>query len=167
MVLIQLDVVAELGLPVFTLDKPELVDVAISFSKGNITRNKHSLVQYCEIQPYSPDSVFHSKLIHAVICPGLCMPLIFGLLFLELNDVVCDHKKCACILCNKNLNYNLLTPVKRQETAQPKMKLRKQLLVNKVIKETVLYTPPLHSPTLSGQTPLILKKIGLLCQFDL
>ena len=43
------------------------------------------------------------------------MPVIFGLPFLEINDIVSDHKNCACIVRNKNINYNLLKPVQRQD----------------------------------------------------
>lgn len=115
MVLIRPDTVAELGLPIFELKEPEEVDIAISFSKAGIERKKKSLVQYVKIRPFSSDSVFHSRLVHAVICPGLCMPLIFGLPFLEINDVICDHKNHACLVRDKNLNYNLLQPIKRQD----------------------------------------------------
>jgi hypothetical protein len=86
MVLIRPDVVEELGLPIFALKQPENVDVAISFSKSGITREKHSLVHYVKIRAFSPDSVFQSRVVHAVLCPGLCMPIIFGLPFLEVND---------------------------------------------------------------------------------
>ena len=92
MVLICPEVTKELSLSIFALDQPEEVDIAILFSKSSgITCQKHSLVQYVKICPFSPDSIFHSCTIHAVICPGLCMPIIFGLPFLKINDVVCDH----------------------------------------------------------------------------
>jgi hypothetical protein len=58
MVLIQPDIVKELGLPVFTLEQPEKVDVAISFSKSGIARKKHFLVQYVKLHPCSPDYIF-------------------------------------------------------------------------------------------------------------
>ena len=61
MVLIQPNVVEELGLPVFSLDQPEDVDVAILFSKAGITHKKHSLVHYVKIHPFSGDSTFHSQ----------------------------------------------------------------------------------------------------------
>ena len=66
------------------------------------------------------------------------MPLIFGLPFLELNDIVCDHKRCACIVQHKKLNYNLLMPIKRQEPMKPKVTLCKQLLQNKTYKKETL-----------------------------
>ena len=138
MVLIRPDIVDLLGLEIFTLDQPEVVDVAISFSKSGIERKKCSLVQYVKLRPSSPDSVFHSRLVHAVICSGLCMPIIFGLPFLELNDIICDHKNRACIVRDKNLNYNLLKPLVRIEPPPPKLKLRDQILKNKSYKRDTL-----------------------------
>ena len=138
MVLIWPDVVEQLGLPIFSLDQPEEVDVAISFSKAGITHEKCSLVHYVKICPFSSDSVFHSWLILAVVCLGLCMPFIFGLPFLELNDVVCDHKRWLCIVQHKNFNYNFLDPVKRQELCPPKLRLKDQLLRNKAYKSDTL-----------------------------
>ena len=138
MVLIRPDVVKELGLPVFTLPEPEDVEVAISFSKAGVTRKKQSLVQYVKIRPSSPDSVFHSRLLHAIICPGLCMPLIFGLPFLVINDVLCDHKERACIVRDRKLNYNLLKPITREKPPAPKLKLRDLLLQNKARKAETL-----------------------------
>ena len=138
MVLIRPDLVAELGLPILTLKQPEEVDVAISFSKSGINRKKTSLVHYVKLRPFSTDSVFHSRLVHAVICPGLCMPIIFGLPFLELNDVICDHKNRTCIVRDRQLNYNLLKPFQRTEPPPPKLKLREQLLRNKSLKRDTL-----------------------------
>ena len=138
MVLIHPDVIKELGLPIFALKEPEIVDVAISFSKSGITRKKHSLVHYVKLRPSSSDSIFHSRLVHAVICPGLCMPVILGLPFLEVNDILCDHKHRACIVRDKNLNYNLLKPVHRQDSPAPKLKLREQILRSKKQKSDTL-----------------------------
>lgn len=122
MVLIHPNTVKTLGLPLLTLEQPEEVDVAISFSKAGITRDKKSLVHYVELHPSSPDSVFCSHLVYAVVCPGLCMPLIFGLPSLEVNDIICDHKRRTCIVKYKNLNYNLLQPVLRVPPSPPKLK---------------------------------------------
>ena len=66
------------------------------------------------------------------------MPIIFGLPFLEINDIICDHKNRMCIVRDKNLNYNLLTPLKRKEPPPPKLKLREQLLRNKSFKSDTL-----------------------------
>ena len=123
MVLIRPDVVAQLGLPVFTLDQPETVDIAIFFSKAGINRSKRSLVQYVKIWPFSSDSIFHSRVVHTVICPGLCMPLIFSLPFLKLNDVICDHKQQMCIVKDKDLNYNLLHSIVQQKEIPKQLKL--------------------------------------------
>ena len=138
MVLIRPDTVEELGLETFSLKQPELVDVAISFSKSGIQRKKRSLVNYVKLRPSSPDSVFQSRLLYAVVCPGLCMPLIFGLPFLELNDIICDHKNRACVVRDKKLNYNLLKPIIRCDPPPPRLKLRDQILRNKTFKRETL-----------------------------
>ena len=139
MVLIRPDIVEKLGLPIFALKEPETVDVAISFSKSGFSREEQSLVNYVKLCPFSTDSVFQSRVIHAVICPGLCMPVIFGLPFLEINDILCDHKHRACIVQDKNLNYNLLQPIKHTDPPPTKLGLKDQLLRNKKLKaETLL-----------------------------
>ena len=78
MVLIRPDIIHELGLDMFTLDQPEQVNIAISFSKSGIIRNNQSLVQYVKIHPFSKDSMSKSCLLHAVVCLCLCMPLILA-----------------------------------------------------------------------------------------
>ena len=139
MVLIHPNIIMELGLPIFNLEQTENVDVAISFSKTGITQKKHSLKKYCKIRPFSPNSIFHLKLVHAVICPQLCMPLIFRLPFLEINDVICDHKWCACIVWDKKLNYNLLAPKKKLETPPPEKTLLEEVQQNKIYKKENLW----------------------------
>ena len=66
------------------------------------------------------------------------MPVIFGLPFLEVNDIICDHRNRACIVRDKNLNYNLLKPIQRQDPSPPKLKLRDQILRNKSFKARTL-----------------------------
>ena len=66
------------------------------------------------------------------------MPIIFGLPFLEINDIICDHKNRACIVRDKNLNYNLLKPIERKAPPPPKLRLRDQLLRNKKFKAETL-----------------------------
>jgi hypothetical protein len=131
MVLIHPNLVEQLGLQIFTLKQPEEVDVAISFLKTGIAYKRNSLVNYVKLHPYSHDSICHSHQLHAVICPGLCMPLIFGLPFLELNDVTCDHKNNECIVQDKNLNYNLLKPIMRQPTPPPKTQTTRTAIARK------------------------------------
>ena len=99
---------------------------------------KHSLVHYVKLRPSSSDSIFQSHLVHAVICPRLCMPVILGLPFLEVNDILCDHKHRACIVQDKNLNYNLLKPVQQRDSPAPKLKLREQILRYKKQKSDTL-----------------------------
>ena len=111
MVLIRPEIVEELGLPIFALKEPEIVDVAISFSETGLSITQKTLVHYVKLRASSSDSIFQLRVVHAVVCPGLCMPVVFGLPFLEINDIICDHKNRACIVRDKNLNYNLLKPL--------------------------------------------------------
>ena len=138
MVLIRPEIVEELGLPIFALKEPEIVDVAISFSETGLSRSKKTLVHYVKLRASSSDSIFQSRVVHAVVCPGLCMPVVFGLPFLEINDIICDHKNRACIVRDRNLNYNLLKPLERREPPPPKLKLREQILRNKKFKAETL-----------------------------
>ena len=104
MVLICPELVAKLNLCIFLLHKPEVVDVAISTT----TKKEITLSSYIKICATSLDGQWTSHTVYAVITPGLCMPIIFGLPFLEINSIVCDHKEQACI--DKKTNYNLLHP---------------------------------------------------------
>ena len=66
------------------------------------------------------------------------MPLIFGLPFLGINDVICDHKRRTCIIKDRKLNYNLLIPHVKQEPPPQKLKLCDQLLQFKAFKKDTL-----------------------------
>lgn len=117
------------------------------------------MTHFVKLCPSSVDSVFRSCLIHAVVCPGLCMPLIFGLPFLEVNEIVCDHKRHLCIIQYKKLNYNLLNPPKVVPPPPPKLKLCDQLLKFKAIKKDVLRElltiyPKIWQPLLLPDAPL-------------
>jgi hypothetical protein len=67
------------------------------------------------------------------------MPLILGLPFLEINDIICDHKRRACLVRDKKLNYNLLQPLQRKAPLPPKLKLREEINLNKKFKSDILY----------------------------
>ena len=101
MVLIWPELVAKLNLHIFPLHKPETVDVAISTT----TKKEIMLSSYVKIRTTSLDGQWTSHTVYAVIAPGLCMPILYGLPFLELNSIVCDHKEQACI--DKKTNYTL------------------------------------------------------------
>ena len=77
MVFIQPNLVKRLNLPVLPLPKPEYINVALE------AQGPTSLAHYIELSLCSCDKVFHSKVLHTVISPKLCMPLIFGFSLLE------------------------------------------------------------------------------------
>ena len=89
MVLICPELVAKMNLHIFPLHKPEVVDVAISTT----TKKEITLSSYIKICATSLDGQWTSRTVYAVIAPELCMPIIFGLPFLEINSIVCDHKE--------------------------------------------------------------------------
>ena len=105
-VLIHPELVEQLHLPVYTLETPEEVDVAIDTSCKK--KKKQILSSFVILQLTSPDNMFVAKPVRALITPGLCMPVILGLPWLEHNQIVCDHADRACIV--KDLNYDLLHP---------------------------------------------------------
>jgi hypothetical protein len=75
MVLIRPKTVSLLGLPLYTLPTPETIDVAISSSSSVPTL----LTQYVKLKVTSLDGQWMSRTIFAVVAPGLCMPIILGL----------------------------------------------------------------------------------------
>jgi hypothetical protein len=71
MVLIRPDIITRLALPTFPLENPEQVNIAMG------TPNQiEKLTHFAIIEPTSLDSLFISHHVHAVIAPGLCMPII-------------------------------------------------------------------------------------------
>jgi hypothetical protein len=66
-------------------------------------------MHYVVIEPTSLNGIFTSHRIHAVIAPGLCMPIILGLPFLTSNNIVCDYAERTCTATKTNPPYNLLT----------------------------------------------------------
>ena len=103
MVLIRPDLVARLNLSSHPLEKPEKVNVALG-SAEQITQLTH----YTIICPTSLDSCFRSRPLHAVIAPGLCMPLILGLPFLTTNRITCNYADRTCLINTMTPPYNLL-----------------------------------------------------------
>lgn len=66
------------------------------------------LTQYCRLSIQSPDAIWHSHVINAVICPQLHMDLILGLKFLIKNKIVVDAELWTIIA--KDAGYDLLNP---------------------------------------------------------
>lgn len=84
----------------------------------------------------STDNVWTSRVVYTVITPGLCMPIILGLPFLETNNIVCDHANQSCI--DKVSSYNLLNPVKVFPPPPPRMKAKDQIKFTKLAKKLTL-----------------------------
>lgn len=133
-VLIRPQLVEKLGLAVFPLDEPEEVDVAIDSSCK--TKEKQILSSYVILRVSSLDQTFVAKPVRALVTPGLCMPVILGLPWLEHNKIVCDHADRSCIV--KDLSYDLLHPPPIAPPRGPKLKLKQQLAANRQQKKIAL-----------------------------
>ena len=133
-VLIRPEVVQKLGLPVYQLDKPESIDVAIDSS--NKAKKPQELSEYVLLAVSSLDHAFHAKTVRALVTPGLCMPVILGLPWLEDNKIVCDHSDRSCYV--KTTGYNLLHPPKISPPPPPRPKLKAQIKENKELKKRAL-----------------------------
>ena len=121
MVLICPETVKQLGLPTFPLPNTEEVDVAISSAQST----RKTLSHFVKFKATLLDGLWTSCTVIAIVAPGLCMPIIFGLPFLEFNNIVCDHALCACI--HKKAGYNLLHPVIPDSPPRPRPKLKEHL----------------------------------------
>ena len=104
-VLIRPEVADELRLQRHPLKKPEIVSVAIEDGKK---KKKMTLYHFVKFTVTSTDNVWTSKIIHALVAPGLCMPIILGLPFLIHNDIITDHAERSCV--DKKTGYNFLNP---------------------------------------------------------
>ena len=127
------EVADELHLKCHLLKVPETVSVAIKDGKK---KKKMTLYYYVKFSVTSLDNVWTSKTIHAIIAPGLCMPVVLGLPFLIHNDIVTDHMEHSCI--DKKTGYNFLNP----KPVIPPPPLRKraidQIKFTKSMKKAVL-----------------------------
>ena len=68
-----------------------------------------SLTEYCKVHLQSPDAVWKSKVVNAVICPILQTEIILGLDFLAKNRIVVDAELRTMIA--KGKGYDLLNPL--------------------------------------------------------
>ena len=109
MVLIHPDVATRLALPKLPLSNPEQVNVALGTSQ-----KIEKLTHYVILEPSSLDGLFSSHPLHAVIAPGLCMPMILGLPFLTVNKIVCNYAVRQCMATENEPPYNLLSKNKSQ-----------------------------------------------------
>jgi len=133
LVLICPELVAELGLKMYRLWVPEIIDVAL---KNSDAKQKCELFDYIKISFTSLDSIWTSRKAKAIIAPGLCAPVILGFPFLQHNSIVTDHANRSCI--DKKTNYDLLNPPPCLPPPPPKPRLREQIKNTKLDKKLAL-----------------------------
>jgi len=78
------------------------------FTKKNDTMTPLVLTQYCRLSIQSPDALWHSHIINAIICPELHTNLTLGLDFLMKNKIVVDAELWTVVA--KESGYDLLNP---------------------------------------------------------
>lgn len=103
MVLIRPNLVTRLNSASHPLEKAEQVNVTLG-SADQITQLTHFVI----ISLSSLDLCFRLKPLHAIIAPGLCMPIILGLPFLCINRIVCNYTERTCLVTTMIPQYNLL-----------------------------------------------------------
>ena len=119
-----------------------------------------TLHHFVKLLVISLNNVCTSKTVHAIITPGLCMPVILGLPFLIHNNIVTDHKACSCI-DKKKTGYNLLNPAPILPPLPPHMCVKEQIKFMKAAKKLTLdklksvcqRCNTFHSPTDSPRNP--------------
>ena len=89
-----------------------------------------SLLPHPQKKPFSFKATSLGRLwtsctVITIIAPGLCMPIVFGLSFLEFNNIIADHSLHSCI--HKRSGYNLINPVIPLPKPPPKPKLKEKL----------------------------------------
>ena len=133
LVLIHPEVPDELQLQHHPLKKPEIVSVAIEDGKK---KKKMTLYHFVKFTVMSTDNIWTSKVIYALVAPGLCMPIILGLLFLIHNNIVTDHAEHSCV--DKKTGYNFLNPAPVSPPPPPRMQAKEQIKFTKAAKKEVL-----------------------------
>ena len=132
LILIRPELIEQLGLKTYKLNKPEFVDVTFNNQK----RSKTKLYNYVKLSLISLDCTWTSRSVKALITPGLCVPIILRLPWLEHNVIVIDHTAHTCI--DKINSYDLLNPPPVLPPLPPKPKLCKQIKLTKADKKLVL-----------------------------
>ena len=132
LVLIHPEVANELHLQCHPLKTPKIVSVAIEDGKK---KKKKTLYNYVKFTIMSTDNFWILKVIHALVAPGLCMPIILGLPFLVHNDIVTNHAERSCV--DKKTGYNFLNPAPVSPPPPPHMHAKEQIKFTKVAKKEV------------------------------
>jgi hypothetical protein len=112
LVLIRPETVADLGLPIRKLSKPQYATVAI-----NSQPQTFSLYNYVILSLSSLNNAWTSRPVRALIANNLCINILLGLPFLKHNKIVIDHDADTAIdktsgfdLLNENKPHPALTP---------------------------------------------------------
>ena len=90
-VLISPEIVEMLGLEKKCLWKPQLINVAMKDKKKK-NLEPVLLSEYVSLSLSTLDNSWTSKIMNAVIAPGLCTNILLGLPFLVHNRIVVDHE---------------------------------------------------------------------------
>jgi hypothetical protein len=89
LVLIHPKYVQKLALPRHKLVHPISVTLAMNNQQK---RGVFELDEYVSLSLFDSVSYWSAKPIRAIVCDGLCTPVILGLPFLERNNIVIDHR---------------------------------------------------------------------------
>jgi hypothetical protein len=108
-VLIDEALVDRLGLRRHRLNRSMEVSVAL---QGD-SKTSFSLFEYVKLACSSVDSRWTSRVVRALVAPGLCTPLLLGGPFLSHNKVVIDHQTRTCVA--KDDDYDLLHPLEKTQ----------------------------------------------------
>jgi len=96
-VLIRPDIVETLGLEQKHLRKPQSINDAMN-DKNKKKFEPALLYEYVSLSLSMSDNSWTSKLVVAVIAPGLCTSILLGLPFLVHNRIVVDHEIPSAIV---------------------------------------------------------------------
>jgi hypothetical protein len=167
LVLIRADLVASLGLKKRSLVRPVSVGLAMGGEKV-VTELK----EWVRLKVSSPDHLWCSKPVRAIVAPDLCHSLILGGPFLAHNKIVVDH--AARTVIDKTSGYDLLNPpsppkpihpkhyVNRREEHERVKRARKTMLKELKI-TTKLLRPDIdaHTPELAPVDPIAFIKVRI------
>ena len=89
-VLISPEAVTKLALEVRKLQKPKFIDVAIQGKYVTESDTHLALTDYVSFTLSTLDNSWTSRMIRAIVTPGLCTSVLLGLPFLSFNEIVID-----------------------------------------------------------------------------
>jgi hypothetical protein len=107
LVLIHPEYVQKLALPRHKLARPISVELAMH---GQQKRGVFELLDYVSLTLFDSTSFWTAKPIRAIVCDGLCAPVILGLPFLERNNIVIDHRLRTAT--QNDTGFDLLNPIR-------------------------------------------------------